>query len=685
MAAEAQQSGSVNLRNIIARALLEHRKRGADDDVLAEAILFDEDEEIEMKRARNTWRRPGGSNATGRTDYANSTWAKMLRDNAEELLKPESAMAKVFADDDVLAEAILFDEDEEIEMKRARNTWRRPGGSNATGRTDYANSTWAKMLRDNAEELLKPESAMAKVFRRRFRVPYPIFVLLLRWTKDWHETAATDAAGRVRVPTELKLLGVLRVLGRGTCFDGIEELSGVSVSTMHSFFHKFTAWFREEVFPVFVSTPKTKEGLVQIEAAYKLLGLPGAVGSMDVVHKYAKTKEGLVQIEAAYKLLGLPGAVGSMDVVHIAWCMCPTYLANLAKGKEGYPSVAYNVVCDHEGNATAVLPGTYGATNDKTIVHFDDFVDDVRFAHFFTKFKYEVRTGPSSGDRAWEEGAWLIIDGGYHQWAATQAASRLLTYAGYAAWRKQMESVRKDIECFFGRLKGRWRILKTPISFHSKEKVDNVFFTCVALQNIIQDWDKRTRELTSWEVDADWTGSGGLFEDEEDGDDARLWCRPKLRRANKVNEFFVPNPTDDFSDFGGSSIPIGATAALGARSPPLAGETQRYVAELTSWEVDADWTGSGGLFEDEEDGDDARLWCRPKLRRANKVNEFFVPNPTDDFSDFGGSSIPIGATRSLGRSEPTSGETQRYVAKQRMLVQHHTYARAAHVVQWLRS
>merc|ERR1712070_965398 len=165
---------------------------------------------------------------------------------------------------------------------------------------------------------------------------------------------------------------------------------------------------------------------------------------------------------------------------------------------------------------------------------------------------------------------------------------------------KKMESVRKDIECFFGRLKGRWRILKTPISFHSKEKVDNVFFTCVALQNIIQDWDKQTHELTSWEVDADWTGSGGLFEDEEDGDAARLWCRPKLRRANKVNEFFVPNPTDDFSDFGGSSI-------------------------------------------------------------------------------------PIGATRSLGRTEPSSGEQQRYEAKQKMLVQHHTYAQSAHAVQWLRS
>ena len=72
MVAAAQQSGRVNLRNVIARALLEHRKRGADDNVLAEAILFDEDEEIEIKRARNTWQRPGGSNATGHTDYRGS-------------------------------------------------------------------------------------------------------------------------------------------------------------------------------------------------------------------------------------------------------------------------------------------------------------------------------------------------------------------------------------------------------------------------------------------------------------------------------------------------------------------------------------------------------------------------------------------------------------------------------------
>jgi hypothetical protein len=71
---------------------------------------------------------------------------------------------------------------------------------------------------------------------------------VLGWTKEWHETMNPfDAAGRARIPTELKLLGVLRILGRATCFDGIEELSGISVPTMQTFFHSFTAWFREEV------------------------------------------------------------------------------------------------------------------------------------------------------------------------------------------------------------------------------------------------------------------------------------------------------------------------------------------------------------------------------------------------------------------------------------------------------
>jgi len=140
------------------------------------------------------------------------------------------------------------------------------------------------------------------------------------------------------------------------------------------------------------------------------------------------------------------------------------------------------VICDHEGRALAELKGAYGATSD-------NFVDDVRCDDFFTT---------ADGDRKMIKGAYLIIDGGYHPWEATEA-------------------VRKDIECYFGRLKSRSCMLKTPVSFHSKTDIDNAFFTCVGLQNMLHDWDKEIGNLTMWDVEADW----GDFDDEtpEDEDD----------------------------------------------------------------------------------------------------------------------------------------------------------------------
>ena len=450
------------------------------------------------------------------------------------------------AEEDTVIEAALlafegFDEEEmeAIKYAQGKGPGSRPGGSNATGRTDYSMSTWARMLRDEATELARPGSAAAILFRKRFRIPFPVFKILLARTRAWHEKSQRDCSGRQRIPTELKLLGVLRILGRATCFDGITELSGISIPAMDSFFHKFTKWFRTEVYPEFVYTPKTKEELVKIQAAYSALGLPGCIGSM--------------------------------DVVHVAWCMCPAWLMNLAKGKEGYPSIAYNVICDHEGRAMAVMAGAYGATSDKTIVRFDDFVDDVRSEAFFTQFEYAVRSG-AAGEFKMDKGAWLAIDGGYHKWAATQAASKVRSDEGYAEWRKQMESVRKDIECFFGRMKARWRMLKTPISFHDKEDIDNAFMTCVGLQNILLDWDKEAGEsrLSTWEVGVDWTGPDGEFVDEGPTDEARLWCRPKLRRARRAQgeKYFTPAAGDDFSECGAASFPVGAARFIGAREPP---------------------------------------------------------------------------------------------------------------------
>lgn len=145
------------------------------------------------------------------------------------------------ADDWVFFEEFLLDDDQRQKIKRARNTGPRPGGTNEQGRPDYGESAWGRMLRD--ERLQDTASGAAILFRRRFRVPYAVFEAIVEKTKVWHEKNDTDCARRSRIPTALKVLGVLRILGRATCFDGIHELSGIAPSTMCSFFHKFTAWF----------------------------------------------------------------------------------------------------------------------------------------------------------------------------------------------------------------------------------------------------------------------------------------------------------------------------------------------------------------------------------------------------------------------------------------------------------
>ena len=58
-----------------------------------------------------------------------------------------------------------------------------------------------------------------------------------------------------------------------------------------------------------------------------------------------------------------------------------------------------------------------------------------------------------------------------------------------SAWSKRLESVRKDVECFFGILNGRFRLLRLPIIFRSKRRIDNVFFTCTILHNMLHTYD----------------------------------------------------------------------------------------------------------------------------------------------------------------------------------------------------
>ena len=126
--------------------------------------------------------------------------------------------------------------------------------------------------------------------------------------KKWF-SEKPDCSGRLGAPLELKILAVLRVLGRGYCFDGVEELSFISAEVLRIFFHSFCGLYAEEYFSIFCKPPTTEKEIRE---------------TTDV-----------------YGRLGLPGCIGSTDCVRIRWERCPAGLRSLHRGKEGYPTLSY--------------------------------------------------------------------------------------------------------------------------------------------------------------------------------------------------------------------------------------------------------------------------------------------------------------------------------------------------------
>ena len=106
------------------------------------------------------------------------------------------------------------------------------------------------------------------------------------------------------------------------------------------------------------------------------------------------------------------------------------------------------------------------------------------------------------------QGLWILVDGGYLRWSSTIPPFKMYKNAKEERWSKWAESMRKDVECTFGILKGRFRILKTGIRLHSFITMDNIWFTCCALHNMLLEIDGlHTRWING--VPSDYEGTLG--------------------------------------------------------------------------------------------------------------------------------------------------------------------------------
>ena len=371
--------------------------------------------------------------------------------------------------------------------------------------------------------MLDSNGRLAKQFRKLFHTPYDVFLDLVnlakeRWWQEWNEDNRCRA-GKLVSSLDLKILGALFVLAQGVSHVICSTCSNLSEELHRSFFHK---WIRHmaSIKNEFIFMPQDD---------------------------YAFQK-----VSEEYAARGLPGCVGSVDCVHIGWDRCPAQYKNMYTGKEGYPSVAYEVICTTRKFIQSVSCGHPGTRNDKHIAKTDPSVMQLMERNGWLNSKAWHSFG-ENGKKTFF-GAYLICDGGYHAWPCLMFPSKKgIPDSPEMRWSKNVESVRKDIEGVFGILKVRFRFLKNFNNLRTQSAIDDAFATCCILHNMMLQKDGYLEEdLAPYPGGLEeclakkfgknrWNGLHGLWIRD---DDKSTECQPNAPENEQPP--LVPLPTPRF-------------------------------------------------------------------------------------------------------------------------------------------
>ena len=259
---------------------------------------------------------------------------------------------------------------------------------------------------------------------------------------------------QLKLKAELLVMGSLAILGGAyTTFKQIPTLTKICETEHSKFFLKFVH-FLWRVRDEYIFLPKDREQL-------------------QIVMK-------------RYEEMGLPGAMGSVDVVHVKWSKCPAGDYNRAKGKESYPSLAFECISNFDRRICSVFGPSFGSRNDKHIVKNDPGVravsDDWYSSELWNYFDED-------GNVCAERGVYLICDNGYLQWPTLICPFMRSETNGpfQTCYSGNLESVRKDVECVFGILKGRFTSLDNGLKHRDIHVCERIFVACCVLHNMMLD------------------------------------------------------------------------------------------------------------------------------------------------------------------------------------------------------
>ncbi len=296
-------------------------------------------------------------------------------------------------------------------------------------------SSWYVMYVSNF--FLGEDDRSLKKFRQRFRLPYESYLDLLDAIKRhplFDRWCAKKANNKKSSPIELLILGALRYLGRGWTFDDIEESTAISRDVHRVFFHHFVEFGSTVLYEKYVIAP------VHLDEA----------------------RSNMKEFEEA----GFPGCIGSTDCTHIVTEGCEFFLKNNHLGpKSSHTTRTFNLTCNHRRRILHTTNGGPGRWNDQTMVRLDNFIMGIRDATILEDVTFDLFSHDNEGNiiKTTHKGVYVICDNGYLEWSCTVPPMTSTNLIPEIRWSKWVESMRKDVECTFGIMKGRFRILKSGI------------------------------------------------------------------------------------------------------------------------------------------------------------------------------------------------------------------------------
>ena len=273
----------------------------------------------------------------------------------------EAAVAAVAAWTNLMSDSDESDEE-------APPTRQGKGPREHVERTPTVRTNWWLMI--DSEEVRDPMSLVGRRFRRRYRVSFVRFQDLVADASTWLKPNNSPVFARPfsvadtrPVPVAIKVMLALRYLASSASFEMLGELS------------------------------QTSESLARVAAMTWCREFSKRRG---VDWCSPPTGDALKEQMYIFARCGFPGAIFSCDVVHLAWDKCPAGLASIHRGKEGYPTRAFEVSVTHDKGIIAATTGHPGARNDKTIVRYDDFILDIKEKRLWSDvvFKLHRRVAP---------------------------------------------------------------------------------------------------------------------------------------------------------------------------------------------------------------------------------------------------------------------------------------------------